>query len=296
MNLDHLKVFIDLAETLNFRKAAEREHISQPAVSQAIKSIENEIGVKLFKRSRSGVTITKDGEVFYHDIKPLLNSYYKSVQQVQRLSKNDKSNLTIGLTATPHEQQFLPKILPPFCQKHPKIKFFLQNDSHDQLTQQLLNEDCDVIFTTKDDIINYPQINYTELLTGSFCAVVPKINRLSSKTKLEIEDFNQNNLILLDNNWCPPEQLKIQEKIRKTNDQADLAYVSNVSTAYMMCTAGLGVSIMPTFIAGHPTDLVNIIPINSNPELSYGVASLTDNKNFNVTEFKKYLCQKMVDH
>ena len=68
MNLDHLKVFIDLAETLNFRKAAEREHISQPAVSQAIKSIENEIGVKLFKRSRSGVTITKDGEVFFHAI------------------------------------------------------------------------------------------------------------------------------------------------------------------------------------------------------------------------------------
>ena len=51
MNLDHLEIFIDLAETLNFRKTAYRKNISQPAVSQAISSIENEIGVHLMKTS-----------------------------------------------------------------------------------------------------------------------------------------------------------------------------------------------------------------------------------------------------
>lgn len=97
MNIDHLSIFVDLAETLNFRKTAYHKNISQPAVSQAINSIENEIGVKLFNRSRSGVTITSKGKVFYEDIKPLLNTYYKSVQEVQQID-NIKTLLTIGMT------------------------------------------------------------------------------------------------------------------------------------------------------------------------------------------------------
>ncbi|MCT6891216.1 MAG: LysR family transcriptional regulator, partial [Lactobacillus sp.] len=132
MNLDHLEIFIDLAETLNFRKTAYRKNISQPAVSQAISSIENEIGVHLFKRSRSGVELLAKGKILYENIKPLINTYYKSIQEV-RQSNGEDTLITIGLTNSPYEQNFLPELLPKFQSAHPQTKIFLQNYDHLQL-------------------------------------------------------------------------------------------------------------------------------------------------------------------
>lgn len=65
MNIDHLKIFINLAETLNFSLTAKTLNLSQSAVSQAIKSIENELGFSLFKRTKRQVRLTKSGTLFY---------------------------------------------------------------------------------------------------------------------------------------------------------------------------------------------------------------------------------------
>ena len=116
MNLDHLEIFIDLAETLNFRKTAYRKNISQPAVSQAISSIENEIGVHLFKRSRSGVELLAKGKILYENIKPLINTYYKSIQEV-RQSNGEDTLITIGLTNSPY-------YYPSFSLLIHKLRFF----------------------------------------------------------------------------------------------------------------------------------------------------------------------------
>lgn len=122
MNIDHLSIFVDLAETLNFRKTAYCKNISQSTVSQAINSIENKIGVKLFNRSRSGVAITSKGKIFYNYIKPLLNTYYKSVQEVQQID-NIKILLTIGMTNSPFESAFIPKLIRIFQLKYPNEKY-----------------------------------------------------------------------------------------------------------------------------------------------------------------------------
>lgn len=81
MNFEHLKVFVNLAETLNFSRTAIEMNLSQSAVSQIISSMENELNFFLFKRTRKEVHLTESGREFYHSIKPLLNVYDKSVQK-----------------------------------------------------------------------------------------------------------------------------------------------------------------------------------------------------------------------
>jgi DNA-binding transcriptional LysR family regulator len=77
MYLEHLTTFVNLAETLNFSKTAVNLNISQSSVSQAIASIEKQLGVTLFYRSRKAVSLTPAGQEFYDRVKPWLNEYNK---------------------------------------------------------------------------------------------------------------------------------------------------------------------------------------------------------------------------
>lgn len=287
MNIDHLSIFVDLAETLNFRKTAYRKNVSQPAVSQAINSIENEIGVKFFNRSRSGVTITSKGKVFYDNIKPLLNTYYKSVQEVQQID-NIKPLLTIGMTNSPFESIFIPKLIREFQSKYPNEKIFLQNYDHTQLKRQLVNGDCDLILTTQDDIADLKVAQYQELIKGHFCALIPKNNKLSNMDSIDPEDLKNQSLILLDNNWCPPEQLRLQEIIRKQNSSKNISYVNNVDTANIMCKSALGITIGPSFILGKENAFVRPVPLEYRVKLSYGTASLNSNHKIQIKDFYNF--------
>lgn len=287
MNIDHLSIFVDLAETLNFRKTAYRKNVSQPAVSQAINSIENEIGVKLFNRSRSGVAITSKGKVFYDDIKPLLNTYYKSVQEVQQID-NIKTLLTIGMTNSPFESIFIPKLIRKFQSKYPNEKIFLQNYDHNQLKRQLVNGDCDLILTTQDDMADLRVAQYHELIKGRFCALIPKNNGLSHMNSIDPEDLNNQSLILLDNNWCPPEQLRLQEIIRKQNSSKNISYANNVDTANIMCKSALGITIGPSFILGEENEFVKPVPLDYRVKLSYGTASLNSNHKIQIKDFYNF--------
>lgn len=295
MNLDHLAIFVDLAETLNFRKTAYRKNISQPAVSQAITSVENEIGVQLFKRSRSGVTITAKGKSFYENIKPMLNTYHKSVQEV-RLTDNEQTMLTIGLTASPYEETFIPSFIPEFQKRNPNVKIFLQNYDHVQLKRQLFNGDCDLIFTTKDDVNNDLNITYTPVLNGYFVAIIPVNNELSKKKNINLSELEDQSLILLDNNWCPPEQLRLQEIIRKEHGNKYISYVNNVGTANMMSKSGLGITLCPNFIYGRKNQYVTPVKINYDVDLSYGIASIAGNKEELILALAKLLRIKLKDN
>lgn len=292
MNLDHLAIFVDLAETLNFRKTAYRKNVSQPAVSQAITSVENELGVQLFKRSRSGVTITAKGKEFYENIKPMLNTYHKSVQEV-RFTDSGQTMLTIGLTGSPYETIFIPQFIMEFHNKYPHIQIFLQNYDHTQLKRQLVNGDCDLVLTTRDDLDNNYNLNYVSVTPGYFVSVVPLNNPLSSKKIISLDDLKGENIILLDNNWCPPEQLRLQEIIRKEHKNKKIAYVNNVGTANMMAESGIGITLCPNFICGPKNQYVVSIRIKYNIDLNYGVAFLNGNKKSIVSSFAELLKQKL---
>lgn len=137
MYLEHLTTFVNLAETLNFSKTAVNLNISQSSVSQAIASIEKQLGVTLFYRSRKAVSLTPAGQEFYDRVKPWLNEYNKAVQHVQQVQNAQKMNLTIGYSGTPYEHTVVPKLVRAFCQEHPQINVFLENYAHQELKDHL---------------------------------------------------------------------------------------------------------------------------------------------------------------
>ncbi|XJZ29422.1 LysR family transcriptional regulator [Lactobacillus delbrueckii subsp. bulgaricus] len=163
--------FVNLAETLNFSKTAVNLNISQSSVSQAIASIEKQLGVTLFYRSRKAVSLTPAGQEFYDRVKPWLNEYNKAVQHVQQVQNAQKMNLTIGYSGTPYEHTVVPELVRAFCQEHPQINVFLENYAHQELKGHLTHGNCDVIFTMPDIIAGMDNLAYHSLLIGYYCLI-----------------------------------------------------------------------------------------------------------------------------
>ena len=85
MNTVQLECFVSVAEHLNFSRASESLHVSQPAVSHQIQTLENELGVKLFKRTSKSVELTEEGMLFLADARYILKTTFEAKE---RLSKH----------------------------------------------------------------------------------------------------------------------------------------------------------------------------------------------------------------
>ena len=96
MSIHRLPVFIAAARNLNFTKAAEELCISQTAISQQIKQLEQELGFELFVRSKRGVQLTPAGEAFYRRCEKISTQYNNAVALAEKIASGQETDLRIS--------------------------------------------------------------------------------------------------------------------------------------------------------------------------------------------------------
>lgn len=142
------KTFYAVAETKSFSKASELLLISQPAISYAIKELEDNLNTKLFIRERKGVILTDDGEKLMH----YLQQAFRNIVQAERLitEKEDVMGVVrIGIY-THISKLMLPKIIKEFSELHPNVKFSIFQASNSDMTEMLRRRDLDFV------VMQYP--------------------------------------------------------------------------------------------------------------------------------------------
>ena len=116
----HLEVFVKVVEKENFSKAAEELHMTQPAVSQYIRTLEESIGTRLLERSNKYVRLNKAGEIVYHHAKEILALYTKMQSLVDDLSNKASGPIAIGASYT-FGEYILPHIIARMQVQYPLI-------------------------------------------------------------------------------------------------------------------------------------------------------------------------------
>jgi DNA-binding transcriptional LysR family regulator len=160
INFELYKVFYEVANEKSISKGAEKLLISQPAVTQSIKTLEAELGGQLFIRTPKGVVLTEEGQILYNYISEGMKYFINGTNKFTSLKELNVGSISIGATTIISEQYLIP-YLKEFNKLYPNISINIVNDLTDNLIKKLRNGDIDVLImsmnnedTTKDLDIN----------------------------------------------------------------------------------------------------------------------------------------------
>lgn len=156
INFELYKVFHEVATAKSISKAAENLLISQPAVTQSIKTLEDQLGGQLFIRTPKGVILTNEGEELYKYIKEGMNYFINGTNKFSSLKNLDSGVINIGATTVISEHYLMP-YLDEFHTKYPNVDINIHNDLTDNLIKELRNGNLDII------VINTPSTNIKDI-------------------------------------------------------------------------------------------------------------------------------------
>ena len=140
-----MRYFMALAEELNFSRAAQRLHMSQPPLSKQIKQLETELGSQLFDRVGRGVRLTEAGELLFAEAQRILSQIEQTKNLIQRVGRGEVGQITLGFTPSA-ANEVLPPILLEFGNRYPEVELSLHEMKADQLVDRLSNMWIDVAF------------------------------------------------------------------------------------------------------------------------------------------------------
>ena len=162
--IDSYKIFESVARNESISKASEELFISQPAVSQSIKKLEESIGGELFNRTKYGVRLTTEGKAFYEYIKKGLDFIENGERIFSQLKNLDIGTIRIGASASVTKHILMP-YLKTFHKLYPNINIDIVNHLSNNLISMLKNGTIDVA------ILNLPIQDSTDLIIKHFTTV-----------------------------------------------------------------------------------------------------------------------------
>ena len=194
MELRHLRDFMTVAEELSFRRAAERLHMAQPPLSVQIKTLEDELGVKLFDRSTRSVRLTGAGEVLLKEARLVLAAAERAGQHTRNAEHGLVGTLRIGVLA-PNTTARLARILRSYRQQYPGVQFLLNQLTSMEQLHALRANTLDVGLLRPP--IMFPELESKFIERSPMVLALPAGHRLAKKKKIDWVDFHNEPLVMV---------------------------------------------------------------------------------------------------
>ncbi|WP_267433499.1 LysR substrate-binding domain-containing protein [Sphingomonas sp. GM_Shp_1] len=144
MDLRHLRYFLCVAEEMHFGRAARRLGISQPPLSQQIRALEDELGVRLFDRTSRRVKLTEAGMLFAPEARQTLAQADHAAQTARRAQRGEIGHLALGFTPSGPFVQIVGNALSRFRDAHPEVQLSLQERGRDEQIARVEEGDLDI--------------------------------------------------------------------------------------------------------------------------------------------------------
>ncbi|GAA2686821.1 LysR family transcriptional regulator [Streptomyces aculeolatus] len=170
MHLQQLRYFAAVAETRHFTRAAEREHVAQPSLSQSVRALERELGAELFHRARGHITLTDAGEALLPLARRILADTETARREVQEVAQLRRGRVRLG--ATPSLcASLVPDALRTFHARYPGIELHVHEDGSQDLVRTLAAGELDLALVITPLAGQAPALTTTELLREELVVV-----------------------------------------------------------------------------------------------------------------------------
>ena len=261
-----LHVFRAVADTLNFSKAAEELHLSQPAVTSQVRSLEEGLGIALFDRVGRNATLTPAGATLLDYVRQIEVLTNEAVAALAPFGVQESVELNIGASHT-IGAYLLPRLLPQLVREWPKLRIHIISGSTAEILNALATHQVSIGLIEAP--AHRPDLKIEPFLEDELCLILPASHRWASKTTLRAAEIVQEPILLresgsgmrrfveeyLERNGILSQQL--QTNIDMNSTEAIITAVE----------AGLGVGFVPVLALGNMQENrgIRIIPLENGP-------------------------------
>ena len=260
MELRHLRYFITVAEELNFSRAALKLFTAQPSLSQQIKDLEEDVGVKLLHRTKRKVELTDEGTVFLEQARLTLAQADKAIAMARQVLKAKQQMLRIGFVPVA-EMKIFPYVLPNLRMQNSELKIELLSLNNVEQMKLLKKGELDVTFTRHN--FHNEEIESQFVLREPLIFLLPEDHPLAKYERIPVKELNGIDFIIPAAEPSSTLHTAILD-FAKTN-QIEFNIVQktdNISLNIKAISTGLGCTILPSYIAPFTTDNTVIRPLD----------------------------------
>lgn len=257
MSLTELKFIVAVAQERNFRRAAEKCFVSQPALSLAIKKLEDELKVTIFERSRSDVRLTEIGEKIVEQAEKVLEETAR-IKQLAELGKNQlKGTFKLGLIHSigPY---LLPEIIPILRKSAPEMPLEVEENLTANLEMQLKNGVIDAAIVALP--FNVVGLQFKALYDEEFDVVVPVTHHWATRKHINPSELSNEKVLLLNSGHCFSNQ--VTQACPELSRKGEILQGNSLETIRNMVASNLGITVLPcsATAARYNNPLIKVIP------------------------------------
>lgn len=244
MDINQLEVLVTVAREKSFSRAAEVLDRTQPAVSQAVRRLEQEIGEKLFDRSSKDGTLTYAGEVLLDYARQMLNLRYSAETAIRDMRDLQRGKLSIS--ANEHTVFCLLPVIQEFRKRHPLIKIEVQRGVASRIPTEITAREVElgvISFKPTD-----PSIKSVAVLTDELVLVVSPRHTFADRPSVSISDLGNETFIA--HNAPSPYRKKVIEAFDKHKTRLNISVeLPSLEAIKRLVEMGAGIALVPKLTA-----------------------------------------------
>lgn len=244
MDINQLEVLVTVAREKSFSRAAEILERTQPAVSQAIRRLEAEIGETLFDRSSKDGTLTFAGEVLVGYARQMLNLRHTASNAIKELRGLHKGKVTIS--ANEHTVFCLLPVIREFRERHPNIKIEVQRGVASRIPKEITAREVElgvISFKPNDE-----SLRSVSILTDELMLIVAPKHPFASRKSVSVKELGDETFIA--HNAVSPYRQKVIETFEKNNTTLNIAVeLPSLEAIKRLVETGIGVALIPKLTA-----------------------------------------------
>lgn len=264
-----LRQFIAVAEELHFHRAAERLHMAQPPLSQAIRKLEDELGLRLFERSNRNVALTAAGASFLETARCALLQLEDGVEQARRVAAGVAGRLTVTFIDTAHFDM-MPLVVRTFRHQFPNVELRLQEATTTAQVDAIRTGIADIGFMRWPGIV-IPDLTFERVAQEPVVVALPEDHPLAKAATVTLADLAPDDFVATPRAEGPGLHDQLIGLCRLAGFSPRIAQEARqMQTAVGLVAVGLGVALVPDSLARGQRNGVVFRPIavDAPPEMT----------------------------
>lgn len=243
MTITQLQYVLAVAEHQNFTKAALKVFVTQPTLSMQIQKLEEELGVKIFDRTKKPIQLTETGRKIVNQARNIVNESDRIQDIVDQEKGFIGGTFRLGIIPTVMPT-LLPMFLTNFIKKYPKVKLKIEELNTEAIIERLNDGHLDAAIAATP--LELDGIKEQVLYYEPFVAYIPEGHRLSTENNLNVEDLDIDDMLLLEDGHCFKDGIVNLCKASRNYDGDNFQLESgSFETLLKLANEGLGMTLLP---------------------------------------------------